>query len=92
MEHRNLPLEQHIAMIPVSLTTLLMLSMVVGVGLLSLSWVVAIMIERRNDRKSRRDLIQCRICGTIYENPERKDIASCPGCGSFNEATQPSPI
>lgn len=79
-------------MIPVSLTTLIMLSMVIGVGLLSLSWVVAIIIERRNNRRARRDLIQCRICGAIFENPERKDIAACPGCGSFNEATQPSPI
>ena len=48
-------------MIPVSLTTLIMLSMVIGVGLLSLSWVVAIVIERRNSRRARRDLIQCRM-------------------------------
>lgn len=80
------------SMISVSLTTLIVLGMVAGVGLLAVIWVIAVIRERRNDRRARKDLIQCRICGTIFENPERNDIAACPGCGSLNEATRPSPI
>jgi predicted RNA-binding Zn-ribbon protein involved in translation (DUF1610 family) len=79
-------------MIQVSLTELILLGMAVCIGLLTLFWLMAVVWERRNERRVRSDLIHCRICGTIFENAERLKVMHCPLCGSQNEAVRPSPI
>jgi len=80
------------AMIHVSLTTLLLLGMVVGIALLGVIWLMAVFSERRHEGRIREDLVHCRICGHIYENAKRKHVTACPRCGSQNEATRPKPI
>jgi hypothetical protein len=80
------------AVIHVSLTSLLILSMFAGLGLLGVLWLLAVWNERREERRSRRKVVLCRICGHIYDNPELKRISACPSCGSLNEVTQPRPI
>lgn len=79
-------------MIQVSLTTLLLIGMSVGVGLLGVFWVIAVLVERRTESKARADLVHCRICGHIYENGENKTVSACSQCGSLNEPTKPKPI
>jgi len=79
-------------MIHVSLTTLLLLGMALGIGLLGFIWLVAVWGERRKEGRAREDLVHCRICGHIYENGQRKSVTACPKCGSQNEAIRPKPI
>lgn len=79
-------------MIQVTLSSLLLLGMAVGVALLGVFWVVAVWLERRAESRARQDLVSCRICGHVYENPERRDVTACPRCGSLNEPTKPKPI
>lgn len=79
-------------MIPVSLSTLVMLGMVAGIALLGVLWLIAVWRERRHERRARAELVQCRVCGNIYENSERKNITACAACGSLNEASRPRPI
>ena len=79
-------------MIPVSLSTLLLLGMAAGVALLGGLWLAAVWRERRHERRIKTDLVHCRICGNIYENTERKTVTACPSCGSLNEAVEPRPL
>ena len=79
-------------MIRVTLTTLVLLGMAVGVALLGGFWLVAVWIERRAENRARRDLVSCRICGHVYENTARRPLTACPQCGSLNEPTKPKPI
>ncbi len=79
-------------MIHVTLTTLLLLGMAVGVALLGGFWLAAVWMERREENRTREDLVACRICGHIYENTGKKPMTACPQCGSLNEATKPKPI
>jgi len=79
-------------MIPVSLTNLLILGMFAALFLLGGLWLLAVWHERRQERRARRKVVLCRICGHIYDNPELKRISACPSCGSLNEVTQPRPI
>lgn len=79
-------------MIPVSLATLLIIGLAVGVLLLGLLWLLAVTSQRRHEKKVHEFLIQCRICGNIYDNPDRKTVSACPSCGSHNEATRARPI
>jgi rRNA maturation endonuclease Nob1 len=74
-------------MIPVSLTTLLIIGLAVGVLLLGLLWLLAVTSQRRHEKKVQQFLVQCRICGNIYDNPDKKTMSACPSCGSLNEAT-----
>ena len=79
-------------MIQVSLTTLLLLGMVIGVALLGALWVLAIWRERRAEARTRQGLVACRVCGTVYEKTPAEGITACPQCATLNEATRPRPI
>lgn len=79
-------------MIQVTLTTLVLLGMAVGVVLLGCIWLSAVWHERRDENKTRQDLVGCRICGHVYENAEKRRVSACPQCGSLNEPTKPKPI
>jgi hypothetical protein len=78
-------------MIPVSLSTLVLLGMGFGIALLGVLWLIAIWREKRDERRASANLVHCRICGNIYENSKQK-ISACPSCGSLNESSQPRPI
>ena len=79
-------------MIQVTLSSLLLLGMAVGVALLGGFWVVAVWLERRTENRARQDLVSCRICGHVYENTDKRNVTACPRCGSLNEPTKPKPI
>jgi hypothetical protein len=79
-------------MIQVTLTTLVLLGMAVGVVLLGIIWLIAVWRERRVENRARQDLVGCRICGHVYENAEKRPVSACPQCGSLNEPSKPSPI
>ena len=79
-------------MIQVTLSSLLLLGMAVGVALLGGLWMVAVWLERRAESQARQDLVACRICGHVYENTDRRNVTACPRCGSLNEPTKPKPI
>jgi hypothetical protein len=79
-------------MIQVTLTTLVLLGMAVGVALLGVIWLCAVWRERRGENRTRQDLVCCRICGHVYENADRRPVSACPQCGSLNEPTKPKPI
>jgi uncharacterized paraquat-inducible protein A len=78
-------------MIPVSLSTLVMLGMAFGIVLLGALWLAALWRERRDEKRTRADLVSCRICGSIYEKTNKK-VSACPSCGSLNESSRPRPI
>ena len=78
-------------MIPVALSTLVMLGMALGIVLLGLLWLIAVWRERRGEKLLHTDLVSCRICGNIYEKTDKK-ISACPSCGSLNESSRPRPI
>lgn len=75
-------------MIPVSLATLLIIGLALGVLFLGLLWLLAVVSQRRHEKREQQHLVQCRICGHIYDNPEKKNMSACPSCGSLNEATR----
>lgn len=79
-------------MIHVSLPEFILLAMGAALILLAVTWFFAVILQRRHEYRARQDLIHCRICGLIYENPEKLEVMHCTGCGSQNEATKPSPI
>jgi uncharacterized paraquat-inducible protein A len=79
-------------MISVSLSTLIFWGMFLGVLMLGAHWLVAVLRERRDDRRVRSDLVHCRICGHIYKNDDGGKISACPACGSLNETARPRPI
>ena len=78
-------------MIPVSLSTLVMLGMALGILLLGVLWLIAVWRERRDEKRAHANLVSCRICGSISEKTG-KTISACPSCGSLNESSRPSPI
>ena len=77
-------------MIPVSLTTLLIIGLAVGVLLLGLLWVLAVLFQRRHEKRVQQHVVQCRICGIVYDNIEKKPVSACPSCGSLNETSHSS--
>jgi hypothetical protein len=79
-------------MIQVTLTTLVLLGMAIGVVLLGGIWLAAVWRERREENRTRQDLVCCRICGHVYEHTEKRPVSACPQCGSLNEPTRPDPI
>ncbi|TLD72013.1 zinc ribbon domain-containing protein [Phragmitibacter flavus] len=79
-------------MIQVSLSTLLLIGMAVGIALLGIVWIAAVVRQRRFEKRAREDLVSCRICGNIYENLQKQNLTACPKCGSLNEALKPKPI
>lgn len=79
-------------MIEVSLSTLLLSGMVVGVGLLVIVWLSSVWSQHQLKKREREDLVSCRICGNIYENTQKQSLTACPRCGSLNESLKPKPI
>ncbi|HJM64332.1 MAG: hypothetical protein CMN05_09405 [Roseibacillus sp.] len=40
--------------------------------------------ERRVVREVRRNILRCRICGTVYRKEGQDTVQSCPECASLN--------
>lgn len=72
-------------MIKVSLSDLILISMALGVSLVCVLWVLAVMGERRRERRNRGNVVRCRICGSVYQNPGAAAISTCPACLTPNE-------
>ena len=57
--------------------------------LVFLAWAVHEYRRRRREIRSRRKLLQCILCGTLYENPASDILPVCPQCGQPNERRVP---
>ncbi len=65
--------------IPQFFTAILLLSAaVVGLGILREE-----LRERRLSKGVRRDVVRCRICGSVHRLEGRDVVQPCPRCGSF---------
>ena len=72
-------------MIKVSLGDLILIGMALGVVLVCAIWVIAVLGERRANRRIRNNVIFCRICGSAYETANGGDTSVCPVCHTPNE-------
>ena len=72
-------------MIKVSLGDLILVGMALGVALVCVLWVLAVLGERRANRRIRNNVVFCRICGSAYPTANGGDVTVCPVCGSPNE-------
>lgn len=74
-------------MIPIPLSSLIILFMAVGVTVVCALWFYSFWRDRKREVYRRRIAIQCRICGTAYAcEPKRKiTVTVCPVCRTPNE-------
>lgn len=59
------------------------------VMLVFLAWAFHEYRCRRREIRSRRKLLQCILCGTLYECPASDTLPVCPQCGQPNERRVP---
>ncbi len=78
-------------MIDVTISQLVLFCLVLGVGLVSLTWFITVTRVRRAEKKRLQDVFTCRICGVRYE-AESNSLSECPACGTPNEMEPPSMI
>lgn len=71
-------------MIKVSLSDLILIGMALGVLLVCVLWILAVLGERRLHRRSRAQVVFCRICGSAYQITN-VDVSVCPVCNTPNE-------
>ena len=62
---------------------LVTVAVVVGLGVL-----VDELRERRMSREVRRNIMRCRICGTVYRKEGQDAVQSCPECASPNPCSR----
>ncbi|MBL9133797.1 MAG: hypothetical protein JNG86_21480 [Verrucomicrobiaceae bacterium] len=81
-------------MIPIHLSTLIMLFMAFGVTVVCALWFWTYLRERRRETHRRRVAIQCRICSTAYarDPKNRAAVTICPVCHTPNERNRLRPI
>lgn len=81
-------------MIGISLSTLIVTVMLIGVCLVMGLWMLTLWRERRRETHRRRIAILCRICGYTYALGSKKDksVSTCPSCGAKNERNRLTPI
>ncbi len=72
-------------MIKVSLSDLILIGMAFGVLLVCALWVVAVLNERRLNRRIRDNVVFCRICGSAYQTLSGVETSLCPICKTPNE-------
>ena len=74
-------------MIPISLSSLIILFMAMGVTTVCVLWFHSFWRDRKREVYRRRIAVQCRICGTAYAcGPKRKAaVTVCPVCQTPNE-------
>lgn len=73
-------------MIKVALSDLILIGMALGVVLVCALWVVAVLGERRANRRSSSNVVFCRICGSAYQTGGvANEISVCPICRTPNE-------
>ena len=73
-------------MIKVTLSDLILIGMALGVVLVCALWVVAVLGERRTNRRIKSNVVFCRICGSAYQPAGApNEISVCPVCRTPNE-------
>ncbi len=81
-------------MIPIELSSLIMLFMAVGVVVVCALWFWTFWRERRRETHRRHIAIQCRMCSTAYarEPGSKSSVTICPVCRTPNERNRLRPI
>lgn len=73
-------------MIKVTLSDLILIGMALGVVLVCALWVIAVLGERRMNRRIKSNVVFCRICGSAYQTVGgTHEISVCPICKTPNE-------
>lgn len=72
-------------MIRVTLTTLILIYMTLLLAILGIIWLVGEYVRFRQDKKKRRAMVVCDICGHSFEDPSERELLTCPSCGRLNE-------
>jgi hypothetical protein len=77
-------------MIAVSLGTLILLMLAVGLALVLVLWLSGVSGVHRVEKQKHQGLITCRICSVRYEEAphatEASSVSICPACGTPNES------
>lgn len=72
-------------MIKVTLSGLILAGMAFGVCFVCVLWVIAVLGERRANRRIRDQVVFCRICGSAYLTASGGETSVCPICRTPNE-------
>jgi rubrerythrin len=72
-------------MIPVDLSTLVLISLVLMLGPVFAAWLMNEYRRSRRERAAFEHVIHCRLCGFDFEDQGQEVVSKCPRCGSLNE-------
>ena len=75
-------------MIELDLTQFFVMILSVALGGAGLGVLVDELRERRMSREVRRNIMRCRICGTVYRKEGQDAVQSCPECASPNPCSR----
>lgn len=72
-------------MIETSLSFLLVYYLLIAIGGLMLVWVGHDYLRRRRERRARRFVVLCKMCGYTFEDKTKEEVLRCPCCGRLTE-------
>lgn len=72
-------------MIPVSFNWFVTVYLALFLSGVLILWTGYELLRRQQARRSARNRVFCRICGSRYTDSSPKDLLDCPVCGSRNE-------
>jgi rubrerythrin len=72
-------------MIPVDLSTLVMITLALMLGPIFAAWLLNEYRRGQRERAALRHVIHCRLCGFEFSDPSQDVLAKCPRCNSLNE-------
>ena len=72
-------------MIPVDLSTLVMITLAIMLGPIFVAWLLNEYRRARREKAALQHVIHCRLCGFEFLDQSQDVLAKCPRCGSLNE-------
>lgn len=76
-------------MIPIELQWLVFLGLMVFLAGIIGVWIAYESLRRARRARANRDLVQCRLCATVFRAGRFEGLPRCPACGSPNEHSPP---
>jgi hypothetical protein len=87
---RRLCLGVESALIPVSLSYLVLIYLGIMLGPILFAWVIYEWRRQRRERAAFQYVLRCGLCGFEFEDRSSTLLPRCPRCGSLNERYRPS--
>jgi rRNA maturation endonuclease Nob1 len=72
-------------MIPVTLSSLVLIYLTLSLGGILLGWTFHTWRKRRRETAALRHRLRCTICSLEFEDRTTTILPRCPRCGSLNE-------